>query len=159
MVLAVNVIFNNDPISLHYQNYLKTKLTQLKKNINDFNINTNFKLGYIKQLSLRDMVIYTTDKIVQNCFDAYKYINQLKNDTISQLIKKFLTETLENQRNILTYFILLKDDINTNYSAYLLYDLISNESYLLKAQPLSQQLYNSLHWTVQKQFKIVIKNR
>lgn len=157
MTLAINVIFNNDPISLQAHFFVKTKLTQLKKIINDININTNFKQGYIKQLSLRDIVIYTPDKIGQNCFEAYKYITELKNDTISQLIKKFLTESLENQRNILTYFILLKDDINTNYSAYLLYDLISNESYLLKAQPLSQQLYDSLHWTIQKQFKIVIK--
>ena len=38
-----------------------------------------------------------------------------------------------------------------------MYDMISNESYLLKPQPLAQQVFNSLHWSVQKLFNSAIK--
>ena len=51
----------------------------------------------------------------------------------------------------------MKDDVDMQYIAYLMYDMISNESYLLKPQPLAEQVFNSLHWTVQKLFKNAIK--
>ena len=39
-----------------------------------------------------------------------------------------------------------------------MYDMISNESYLLKPQPLAESVYNSLHlWSVQKIFKTAVK--
>ena len=38
-----------------------------------------------------------------------------------------------------------------------MYDMISNESYLLKPQPLAEQVYNSLHWSVQRIFKNAVK--
>ena len=38
-----------------------------------------------------------------------------------------------------------------------MYDMISNESYLLKPQPLAEQVYNSLHWGVQRIFKNAVK--
>ena len=82
---------------------------------------------------------------------------QLKDKTISSLVKEFLSANIETQRKILTLFLLMKDDIETQYLAYLMYDMISNESYLLKPQPLAEQVYNSLHWTVQKLFKNAIK--
>ncbi len=51
----------------------------------------------------------------------------------------------------------MKDDVDTQYLAYLMYDMITNESYLLKPQPLAEQVFNSLHWSVQKLFKVAIK--
>ena len=38
-----------------------------------------------------------------------------------------------------------------------MYDMISNESYLLKLR-LMENVYNSLHWTIQKIFKTAVKS-
>ena len=81
----------------------------------------------------------------------------MKKQTISSLVKDFLVSDITKQRDILTLFLLMKDDIDTQYLAYLMYDMITNESYLLKPQPLAEQVYNSLHWSVQKLFKVAIK--
>ena len=54
-------------------------------------------------------------------------------------------------------FLLNKDDTDNQSLAYLMYDMISNESYLLKPQPLAEQVFNSLHWSVQKLFNTAIK--
>ena len=51
----------------------------------------------------------------------------------------------------------MKDDVDMQYIAYLMYDMISNETYLLKPQPLAEQVFNSLHWSVQKIFKVAMK--
>ena len=68
-----------------------------------------------------------------------------------------MNKSIEGQREILTLFLLVKDNIEVQYLAYLMYDMISNESYLLKPQPLAEQVYSSLHWSVQKLFKNAIK--
>ena len=39
-----------------------------------------------------------------------------------------------------------------------MFDMISNESYLLKPQPIAEQVYSSLHWSVQKLFKIALQS-
>ena len=84
-------------------------------------------------------------------------IEKLKKKTISSLVKEFLVADITKQRDVLTLFLLMKDDIDTQYLAYLMYDMITNESYLLKPQPLAEQVFNSLHWSVQKLFKVAIK--
>ena len=95
--------------------------------------------------------------MIQKCSLAFEELQELKNKTISSLVKEFLGKDISKQRDILTLFLLMKDDIDTQYLAYLMYDMISNESYLLKPQPLAEQVYNSLHWSVQKLFKVAIK--
>ena len=131
---------------------------KIKKLLGEIIINKSFKNGYIEQLSLRDLIIYECNKLIEKCNEDYNKVCNLKNTTISSLIKKFLSVKIDEQREILILFLLLKDDIDTQYIAYLMYDMISNESNLLKPQLMSDELYNSLHWSIQKMFKIAIKN-
>ena len=108
-------------------------------------------------MSLRDFIAYENKEIINKCIDSYNELLKLKEKTISSLVKDFLLNDVEKQRHILTLFLLLKDDIETQYLAHLMYDMISNESYLLKPQPLAEQVYNSLHWSIKKLFKVAIK--
>ena len=157
-VVAINGYFIEDPLNLaRIGGTIGDKNRDLNRLLENVNINNNFKKGYIEQLSLRDFLIDNNPEIIEKCINAFTEVNKLKEKTISSLVKEFLSATIENQRKILTLFLLMKDDIETQYLAYLMYDMISNESYLLKPQPLAEQVYNSLHWTVQKLFKNAIK--
>jgi ATP-dependent Lon protease len=157
--LVCDGIFIDDTLNIYRKHpILKQKLCKLKKAFNDININKNFKLGFFEQLSLRDFIIYDIHTIITLCHKSYNKVKKLKNNTISSLIKEFLSSNTIEQRNILTLFLLLKDDIDTQYLAHLMYDMISNESYLLKPQPLSEQIYSSLHWSIKKIFTIAITN-
>ena len=60
------------------------------------------------------------------------------------------------QRHILTLFLLTESDTDTQYLAYLMYDMISNESNLLRPQLVAERVFNSLHYSIQKLFKIAI---
>ena len=157
-VIALNGYFIEDPLNLsRIGGSIGKKTKELNRLLDNVNINSNFKKGYIEQLSLRDFLTYNNPDIIEKCINAFTEVNKLKDKTISSLVKEFLSANIEKQRKILTLFLLMKDDIETQYLAYLMYDMISNESYLLKPQPLAEQVYNSLHWTVQKLFKNAIK--
>ena len=120
-------------------------------------IDETFKMGYLSQMSLRDFLVLTNNEIIDHVINAQHKLSQLKEKTISSLVKEFLNSNIQIQREILTLFLLVHDNLEIQYLAYLLYDMISNESYLLKPQPLAEQLYNSLHWSVQKIFKNAVK--
>jgi ATP-dependent Lon protease len=158
MMLVIDGYFIEDPLNiLRLKDPLQSKNSQLTTQIMELGINKSFKCGYINQLSLRDFILYDVAAIIDKCNKSYAEISRLKTKTISALVKEFLNIPIDRQREYLTLFLLMKDDIETQYLAYLMYDMISNESGLLKPQPLSEQVYNSLHWTIQKLFKIAIK--
>ena len=76
---------------------------------------------------------------------------------IADLIKDFLNKNIEEQREIITLFI-LSDNTDIEYIAYLLYDIISSESSIQNKTLSSDNLFNSLHWTIQKKFKYIFTN-
>ena len=156
--LVFDGYFCEDPLNLsRVGGLLEIKTNQLKNNIKILDINQHFKNAYIQQISLRDFVIYDINYHVQECSNAYTKLNELKKQTISSLVKDFLVADISKQRYILTLFLLMKDDVDTQYIAYLMYDMISNESYLLKPQPLAEQVFKGLHYSIQKLFKVAIK--
>ena len=64
---------------------------------------------------MRDFLIDNNPEIIEKCINAFTEVNKLKEKTISSLVKEFLSATIENQRKILTLFLLMKDDIETQY--------------------------------------------
>ena len=117
-----------------------------------------FTFGWTQQLSLRDQLVYTVNELNDHCIRSFQRLQELKCKTISTLVKDFMSSPLHIQREILTLFLLTEHDSDTQYLAYLMYDMISQESYLLKPQPLAEEIYNHLHWVVKKRFRVVIEN-
>ena len=156
--LVLDGYFIEDPLNIsRIGGLLEIKSNNLKNSIKILDINNHFKTAYIQQISSRDFFIKDVNELVEECGKAYKELNELKKKTISSLVKDFLVADISKQRYILTLFLLMKDDVDTQYIAYLMYDMISNESYLLKPQPLAEQVFKGLHYSIQKLFKVAIK--
>ena len=157
--IVMNGYFLNDSLNLsRVGGTIGRKNKEIIKDLKSININDSFKYGYLEQMSIRDFLVYSNNDIVEKILAAHNKLNKLKEKTISTLVKEFLNKTVEGQRDILTLFLLVKDNIEVQYLAYLMYDMISNESYLLKPQPLAENVYNSLHWSIQKIFKAAVKS-
>ena len=157
--LVMNGYFINDSLNLsRIGGTIGRKNREIIKDLVSININNSFKYGYLDQMSIRDFLVYSNNDIIEKILVAHNKLNKLKEKTISTLVKEFLNKSIEGQREILTLFLLVKDNIEVQYLAYLMYDMISNESYLLKPQPLAENVYNSLHWTIQKIFKTAVKS-
>jgi hypothetical protein len=152
-ILIITGYFNKDPLNLiRNTGLLKKKYDELIENIIPLNIDNNFKYNYLDQLSLCDLFILSSDEILDKIqTDYFKIINYKKNN-ISYIVKDFLNKNIKEQLEIIVLFLLIENN-DIQYMAYLLYDLINNDSYLLKSQPLSDQIFNNLHWSLQKNFK------
>jgi ATP-dependent Lon protease len=156
--LVYDGYFLEDPLNIsRIGGQLEKKNNELIKKIEDIDINNYFKTAFIQQISIRDFLVFDIDYLIDMCIKSFQDLCELKKKTISSLVNDFLNSDLSTQRNILTLFLLMKDNVDMQYIAYLMYDMISNESYLLKPQPLAEQVFNSLHWSVQKIFKVAIK--
>ena len=159
-VIVMNGYFRNDSFQMMSNHMpLLSKKKQLQMLIqNNSVIPDAFTVGWIQQLSLRDQLVHTVHELNSHCIRCFQKLQDLKGKTISTLVKDFLSSPLYMQREILTLFLLTEHDSDTQYLAYLMYDMISQESYLLKPQPLAEEIYNNLHWMIRKRFRVVIEN-
>ena len=156
--ILVNGYFKKDMLNIsRIDGYLKDKNILIRKRVENMNIPKAFIDGYIEQLSIRDFFVFTSQEIKGRIKRFYDELCMLREKPISVLVKDFLSKNIEQQRDMLTLLLLMQDDIEIQYLAYLMYDMISNESYLLKPQPLAERVYDSLHWSIQKIFKHTIK--
>lgn len=156
--LVMDGYFIEDPLNIsRVGGVLENKNVDLLDKMECLEINNYFKTAFVHQITIRDFVLHINSVLVEKCLLAYTELQNLKKKTISCLVKEFLLSDFIKKRDILTLFLLMKDDVDTQYLAYLMYDMITNESYLLKPQPLAEQVFNSLHWSVQKLFKVAIK--
>ncbi len=154
-IFVISGFFKKDPLNIYRTHPLFIKKNDLL-NKSVINLPQSFKNAFIQQITIRDFIVSDTNELIIHCQDAYNELNQLKLKTISALVKHFLAVDFEKQRRILTLFLLAEDDTDTQYLAYIMYDMISNENFMLKPQPLAEQVFNSLHWSVQKKFKIAM---
>ena len=162
---------NKEKVIIVFEGYMKNNNLELLYNINNLKnkkneiidyfingeINQNFYLNYMKHISIRDFIVNNPREILEDCTQKYNKLKKEKNKVISNLVKDFLLSKLEEQRDILILLVMNEEDTESQYLAYLLYDLISNDTYLLKHQPKSEFIFNSLNWNTQKLFKNVIK--
>ena len=66
------------------------------------------------------------------------------------IVKEFTSSTIEKQRRIL--ILLLLSDEDDQYMAHLIYDMITRDA--LFSQKVSNELYNSMPWHIQKLFRV-----
>jgi len=157
-VIIITGYFIKDSLNiLRNTNILKEKYHYILKKVNTINIDTNFKNNYVEQLTIRDYFVYSSSQIIEKIQkDYFKIINYYKNN-ISYIVKDFLNKNIKEQLETIVLLLLINNN-EIQYIAYLLYDLINNDSYLLKSQDLSDQIYNNLHWSLQKKFKNNLNN-
>lgn len=108
-------------------------------------------------LTLKELLIYSNKELYQR---YQGYINQtilIKKKTISQLVKEFIANDLYGQRKTLIQLLTKYSDPEYQYLAYLLYDLLSNESNN-NFDTLDQTiLFDSLPWNIKKFFRDAMK--
>lgn len=156
-LIKINGYFKEDPLNITRINgTFGKKFETLINDTNYLDIPTNFKEKYVEQLSLRDFIILNNRDIILLIKRSYDELNKLKNKTLSSLINEFVKGSIEKQRKILTLFLLSNDE--DQFKAHIIFDLISNQSLIFQAKPHAEQIYNTLHWSLKKNFKVIIKN-
>ena len=145
--------FIRDDFSFYKDNtILSTKIKDLKEKFKKINIPEDFKNKFLNQISLRDIIICKMKDLYNACEKSYNDYVKYKNKTLSSLVKEFLINDLEKQRYIITTLLLNSEDVDSQYLAVLLYDLLKSDITNSDIN-IYNLLYNSLHWNIQQLLK------
>jgi ATP-dependent Lon protease len=147
--ISIQGTFISDNINIYnsYSN-IKNKIDLIKKELNFTNAPIIFCNRYIKQLSLKNLITLNINEIVNELNSDFELLKTFDECNISNLVKKFVSSDIYNQRKIMI-LLLLSENTEINYLANLLFNMISNDSELLSHQPNTNMLYNSLHRNIQ----------
>ena len=152
--IIIDGYLDNLPAHILNNQYINSQINSLKnKNYN----NESFIL-YIDSLSIKDLLIYKESHIIANYDILISKVNNFNNTSLVKVIRDYLISDLFNQRNIT---IALLIDINNQYSqylAYLLFDMLSDENNKQYDSKKQTYIYNTLPHTLKQHFKNAIKN-
>ena len=144
----------NTPYMTRHKNYINDNLPTEP----DFQDNT-FD-NFLKSLSLKDYMINSVCSDVYNTFIGYLSQNKaIHQKQISSVVKDFITDDLFSKRNTLIYLLIKSSSHENQYLAYLLYDLLSNETSGGGEIDTREQtmLFDSFTWYTKQFFKQAMK--
>jgi hypothetical protein len=115
---------------------------------------------FLSSLLLKDYLIYEND----NEYEIYKkyanYIsktNSLTQKLISQTMKEFVLDDIFYKRNSLISLLVCSSNYENQYLAYLLYDILSNETNENVDNQEQTIIFDSLPWSIKQFFKNAMK--
>jgi len=150
-----------DDIILNFleNDYLSNKVVQIKSNIpNDLEFQSEAFENFLSSLTLKDHLIMSTNDVYNKYMGLSSNVNSLKQRPISALIKEFIQCDLYAKRNTLIQLLIKTSKQYDNYYiAYLLYDLLSNDSNGNVDTQEQTILFDSFPWSIKKFFRDAMK--
>jgi len=150
MINCLNYPFINSIIKKLYDNR--------PNNEKEF-FNTTFN-RFMQSLTLKELLVYNNEELYNKFIGHITQVNLIKQKTISDVVKEFISNDLYGQRTTLIQLLLKVNEPEYQYIAYLLYDLLSNDNSNSSNVDTQEQtlLFDSLPWDVKKFFKDAMKN-
>ena len=163
--LEVNGIIDDVNINLLDNELILHKLQNLKDNIITNNM-TDDKTAdktsefnrYINSLSLKELLIYNTQELYEKYIGYMSNLTLIKQKPLSLLINEFISNDLYNQRHTIYLLLLKENNPEFKYLAYLLYDLLSNDTNGTVDTFEQTILYDSFPWDIKKNFRNAMKD-
>ena len=108
---------------------------------------------FIDTLTLKELFIYNIKELYDRYVGIINQVNLLKQKTIFQIVQEFVGSELYTQRNIIIQLLINSDRQEFQYIAYLLYDLLSNDSNGNIDTQEQNNILDSLPWKYKQYFK------
>ena len=138
--------------------FLKNKIELLNEKVpneNEFNIEHWNR--FVASLTVKELLVYNNSEIYSKFQGIINQLYLIKQKTISQVVKEFINNELYGQRTTLIQLLIKSNENEFQYLAYLLYDLLSNETNGSIDTFEQTVLYDSLPWTIKKYFRNAMK--
>jgi ATP-dependent Lon protease len=151
-----------DDISLDFLNnkFISNKIRMLKELVPSSN-DKSFKLAmferYISSLTLKDIFINSEYDLYGKYAGYVSNLNAIKAKSLTQCVKDFITSDLFTKRLTIIQLLLDSEKYDNLYLAYLLFDLLSNDSNNNVDTVEQNLLLDSLPWTIKNCFKDAMK--
>jgi ATP-dependent Lon protease len=157
--LLIFGILDDIMIDLLYNKFIINKINNINNNIpNDSEFQKETFDKFIISLTLKDLLIYTNTVDIYNRFAGIISQNNLiKQKQISQVVKDFISDDIFTKRNTLITLLIKSINYENQYLAYLLYDLLSNDSNGNVDNQEQTTLFDSFPWHIKNSFKQAMK--
>ena len=156
--IIVSGLLDNILLSCYDNNYIHDKINSLLSIADkdpQFD-NNNFK-NFVDSLLLKDLLIYSNVDHCNKYVGLCNHLHLIKQKPISQLVKEFINDDIFLQRKTLMNLLIHNDDPETQYLAYLFYDLLSNDDKSTIDTKEQMMIYDSLPWSLKNKFKEAMK--
>jgi ATP-dependent Lon protease len=113
---------------------------------------------FLSALILKDYLVYENEHEIYSKYAGFtSQCNNLKQKQISHTVKEFITDDMFNKRNTLIQLLIRSSNYENQYLAYLLYDLLSNDSNGNVDTQEQTILFDSFPWPMKQFFKQAMK--
>ena len=149
-----------DDIMLGYLNnkYINKKLETIKNlNKNDDEFKGESFDRYLSSLTLKDYLINSPQEIINRYVGNVTQSKILKQKNLSQTVKDFILNDLYSKRVVLMQLLISSNEYDNKYMAYLLYDLLSNDSNGTVDTVEQTILFDSFPWSIKQYFREAMK--
>jgi ATP-dependent Lon protease len=138
--------------------YLNTKIEKLSiESSQQTNCDDKLFNRFIHSITLKELIVYSTSELINKYQGHISQILLIKQKPIAQVVKEFINSDLYGQRTTLIQLLLKSDEHEYQYLAYLLYDLLSNDSNGNIDTSEQTLLFDSLPWKIKSFFKEAMK--
>ena len=157
--IIVNGFVDDIVIDLINNKYIINIQSEIKENVpkeDDFTLNM-FNV-FMSSLTIKDYLIHKNYKDYYGKYvGCIHQINLLKQKQISSIIKEFINDNMYSKRTILINLLIGSTNYENQYLAYLLYDILSNDSNGTIDTQEQTNLFDSFPWAIQEYFKNAMK--
>jgi len=112
---------------------------------------------FLQSLNLKDYFIFEPHEIYSKYVGYLNNLNVLNQKTLHQTVKEFIAADLFMKRSTIIQLLLTTERYDNQYLAYLLYDLLSNDSNGHIDTQDQIKLFDSLPWSIKLYFKDAMK--
>jgi ATP-dependent Lon protease len=127
--LIIYGIVDDVIISFLKNKYILSLQKDISTNLPTSGFNEENMEYFMSSLILKDYLIHSTYTSLFNKFAGYSsQNNNLKQKQISQIVKEFISDDLFSKRNTLIQLLIKSSQYENQYFAYLLYDVLSNDT-------------------------------
>jgi len=138
--------------------YVKKRMQNIIENKpKDNEFESSYFERFLKTLTIKDLLIYSHEELYNRFIGHLNQHNLIKKKPISQIVKEFITSDLFLQRSFIITLLIKNDDYEIQYLAYLLYDLLTNDTNGNVDTQEQTVLYDSLPINVREYFQDAMK--
>ena len=138
--------------------YVEEKLKLINNNNYDNPVfHTEMFHDYLSGLSLKDILIYDKNGIYNKYIRVDSQLKEIKQQQVAQVVKQFVSDDIFTKRNTLITLLSNHNEYENLYLAYLLYDLLSNETNNNVDTREQIDIYNSFPSHIKTHFKYAMK--
>lgn len=134
--------------------YIENIISSLNSMNQPVDVNLN---RYIDSLTLKDYMIYNAQDVYSKYSGIQSNLTSIKAQSVSSTVKDFISGDMYFKRALILQLLINVEDNESQYLAYLLYDLLSNDSSSSIDTQEQTALFDSFSWQAKIQFKDAMK--